>query len=291
MALRRARGDLIGAAAASTGKVFSEADVEVSEAIDFAEFYPFSVGPMTMKPPWHRRARGSDLVIAPWNFPIAIPCGGIVAALAAGNTVIFKPSSDAVLVAWVLCRCFWEAGVSQQTLQFVPCSGAQVGPQLTGHPDVDFIILTGGTDTGMSILKQRPDVLMAAETGGKNATIVTAMSDRGQAAKNIVSSAFGHCGQKCSATSLLILEQEVYEDATFKRQLVDAAQSLGVGSVWDFENRMGPLINPPKGVLQKALTELEPGESWALKPENRGETLTCGRRVLNGMFNPVQPPT
>jgi len=271
MALRRARGDLIGAAAANTGKVFSEADVEVSEAIDFAEFYPFSVGPYDSGTTLASQGKGVGLVIAPWNFPIAIPCGGIVAALAAGNTVIFKPSSDAVLVAWVLCRCFWEAGISQKVLQFVPCSGAQEGAKLTGHPDIDFIILTGGTDTGMAILKQRPDVLLAAETGGKNATIVTAMSDRGQAAKNVVSSAFGHCGQKCSATSLLILEQEVYEDATFKRQLVDAAQSLGVGSAWDFENRMGPLIQPPRGALKKALTELEPGETWALKPVNKAE--------------------
>ena len=120
----------------------------------------------------------------------------------------------------------------------------------------------------MAILQQRPNVLLAAETGGKNATIVTAMSDRGQAAKNIVYSAFGHCGQKCSATSLAILETEVYEDPVFKRQLVDAARSMGVGSAWAFENRMGPLIKPPQGDLKRALTELEPGESWALKPEN-----------------------
>jgi len=266
--LRRSRGDLIGAAAANTGKLFTEADPEVSEAIDFAEYYPFSTTAFSDIDPLRCRGKGVGVVISPWNFPIAIPCGGIVAALAAGNTVIFKPSSDAVLVAWVLCQCFWRAGVSQNTLQLVPCSGATTATKLTHHSAVDFIILTGGTATGLSILKQRPDILLAAETGGKNATIVTAMSDRDQAISNVIYSAFGNSGQKCSATSLLILETEVYEDTHFKRQLVDAARSINTGSAWDFFNKMGPLIQPPQGDLKKALTELEPGESWALQPQN-----------------------
>ena len=143
-----------------------------------------------------------------------------------------------------------------------------VAAKLTHHPEVDFIILTGGTETGLSILKQRPAILLAAETGGKNATIVTAMSDRDQAISNVIYSAFGNSGQKCSATSLLILEPEVYEDAHFKRQLVDAARSIRTGSAWNFFNKMGPLIQPPQGDLKKALTELEPGESWALQPQN-----------------------
>ena len=266
--LRLARADLIGAAAANTGKVFTEGDVEVSEAIDFAEYYPFSAKAFTDMHHVRCSGKGVGLVISPWNFPIAIPSGGILAALSAGNTVIFKPASAAVRVAWELCQCFWKAGVSKNVLQFLPCAGATIGAKLTHHPDVDFIILTGGTDTGMRILKERPAVFLAAETGGKNATIVTAMSDRDQAIKNVVQSAFGHCGQKCSATSLLILEKEVYDDPVFKKQLVDTAGSFSVGSVWNFENRMGPLILPPSGDLKSALTRLEPGESWALKPEN-----------------------
>jgi RHH-type proline utilization regulon transcriptional repressor/proline dehydrogenase/delta 1-pyrroline-5-carboxylate dehydrogenase len=210
-------------------------------------------------------------VISPWNFPIAIPCGGIVAALAAGNTVIFKPSSEAVLVAWELCQCFWRAGVSKNALQFLPCTGETTGSRLISHPHVDFIILTGGTDTGLNMLKQRPDVFLAAETGGKNATIVTAMADRDQAIGNIIYSAFGNSGQKCSATSLLILEKEVYDDQQFKKQLVDAARSFRTGSAWDFENKMGPLIHPPRGELKKALTRLEANETWALKPENAND--------------------
>jgi RHH-type proline utilization regulon transcriptional repressor/proline dehydrogenase/delta 1-pyrroline-5-carboxylate dehydrogenase len=268
--LRIARADLIGAVAANTGKVLMEGDVEVSEAVDFAEYYPFSAKAFTEMPHVRGAGKGVGLVISPWNFPIAIPCGGILAALSAGNTVIFKPASAAVLVAWELCQCFWRAGVSKNILQFVPCSGSSTGATLTHHPDVDFIILTGGTDTGMRILKERPAVFLAAETGGKNATIVTAMSDRDQAIKNVIQSAFGHCGQKCSATSLLILEKEVYDDPVFKKQLVDTARSFSAGSVWAFENRMGPLILPPSGDLKTALTTLEPGESWALQPENIG---------------------
>ncbi len=266
--LRKARGDLIGAAAADTGKIFSEADAEVSEAVDFAEYYPFSVKAFTDLKNVQTRGKGVGLVISPWNFPIAIPCGGIIASLAAGNTVIFKPSSDAVLTAWQLCQCFWNGGVSKNVLQFLPCSGSTTGAKLAEHPDVDFIIMTGGTDTGMTLLKQRPSVFLTAETGGKNATIVTAMADRAQAIKHVLQSAFSNCGQKCSATSLLILEKEVYEDKAFKQQLIDAAGSIAVGSCWKFENKMGPMIQPPKGNLQRALTQLEPGESWALSPKN-----------------------
>ncbi len=268
MELRKARGDLIGVAAAATGKVFTESDVEVSEAVDFAEYYPFSARAFTGIKTLSAKPRGVAAVISPWNFPIAIPCGGVTASLAAGNTVILKPATDAVLVAWVLCQCFWRAGISKKVLQFLPCPGGSAGSRLASHKDVDFVILTGGTETGMSILKDKPAVHLSAETGGKNATIVTAMSDRDQAIKNVIYSAFGNCGQKCSATSLLILEREVYEDYDFRRHLVDAARSFKTGSAWDFENRMGPLIRPPAGDLKRALTRLEPGETWALEPGN-----------------------
>ncbi len=266
MALREARGDLIGAAAASTGKVFTEADPEVSEAIDFAEFYPYSVAKLAAMPNLKLRGKGVGLVISPWNFPIAIPCGGVTAALAAGNTVIFKPSSDAVLNAWQLCQCFWQAGVSKKALQFVPCSGASVGPKLTSSPLVDFIILTGGTETGLQILKESPGVYLAAETGGKNATIVTDMADKDQAIKNVLHSAFSNCGQKCSATSLLILEESIYDDPHFKQQLADAVASMKVGPAWTLSNKLAALIKPPSGDLERGLTSLEPGEEWVIKP-------------------------
>ncbi len=265
--LRKKRGDFLGAAAAETGKVFTETDVEVSEAVDFAEFYPYSACRFDELDSISAQGKGVGLVISPWNFPVAIPCGGVVAALASGNTVLFKPSSDAILTAWQICQCFWEGGISKNTLQFLPCSGSEIGPKLTSHTGIDFIILTGGTDTGLSILKQSPGVYLAAETGGKNATIVTDMADRDQAIKNVVQSAFGNCGQKCSATSLLILEQSVYDDPHFRQQLVDAVQSLHVGSAWNFANKLGTLIKPPVKDLQRGLNNLEIGEEWALHPE------------------------
>ncbi len=286
MELRRSRGDLIGAAAADTGKVFYEADPEVSEAVDFAAFYPWSARTFAELKNVQCSGKGVGLVISPWNFPIAIPCGGVVASLAAGNTVIFKPASASVVTAWQICQCFWKAGVSKNVLQFMPCSGSSTGAKLANHPDVDFIILTGGTDTGLNILKQRPGVFLAAETGGKNATVVTSMSDRDQAIANLLHSAFSNCGQKCSAASLLILEKEIYDDPNFKKQLADAVKSCAVGSAWEFRNKMGPMIQPPQGHLERALTTLEPEESWALKPENAipvdpGNQMGCPARELH----------
>ena len=266
MEIRKSRGDLIGAASANTGKVFIETDVEVSEAIDFAEYYPYSAKVFDTISTLDVKPKGVGAVVSPWNFPVAIPCGGIVAALSAGNTVLFKPASDAVLTAWVLCNCFWNAGISKNVLQFIPCSGGEVGASLISHKDVDFVILTGGTETGMAMLKQKPEINLSAETGGKNATIVTSMGDRDQAIKNVIHSAFGNSGQKCSATSLLILEKEIYDDENFKRQLADATSSMHVGSSWDFSNKIGALIKPPSGDLKRALTTLEPFESWALEP-------------------------
>jgi RHH-type transcriptional regulator, proline utilization regulon repressor / proline dehydrogenase / delta 1-pyrroline-5-carboxylate dehydrogenase len=263
---RKSRADLIGIAAAEVGKVFAETDVEVSEAIDFLNFYPYSVQKLKTLDGVEAEAKGVGLVISPWNFPIAIPVGGIAAALAAGNTVILKPSSDAVLCAYRLCQCFWDGGVSKNTLQFVPCSGKIAGKDLITNSDVDFVIFTGGETTAKQIIKSRPDIHLSAETGGKDATIVTALADRDQAVKNIVASAFNNSGQKCSATSLLVLEREVYEDENFKSMLVDAASSINVGSVWELQNRIGSLVNFPSGNLEKALSNLDKGETWVLDP-------------------------
>ncbi len=238
----------------------------MSEAVDFVEFYRATARWWHQQPTLQAAPKGVAVVVSPWNFPIAIPCGGIAAALAAGNTVILKPASDAVLVAWELCRCFWRAGVPREALQFVPCAGGHEGRRLVSHPAVDVVILTGGTDTAQAMLADRPALQLTAETGGKNATIVTAMADRDQAIKHVLHSAFSHAGQKCSATSLLLLEGEVYDDPKFRQSLCDAVQSIAVGSAWTLATRMGPLIRPPAGDLERALKVLEPGESWVVLP-------------------------
>jgi len=263
---RKARADLMGAALANCGKTLAESDPEVSEAVDFVEFYAGSARAFFDLPGITAKGKGVVVVVSPWNFPIAIPCGGVAAALAAGNTVILKPASDAVLPAWELCRCFWRGGVSRKTLQFVPCSGGKKGAQLARHPQVNAVILTGGTETALTMLRAKPDLPLSAETGGKNATIITALADRDLAIKNVLHSAFSHAGQKCSATSQLLLEAEVYDDPEFKRTLVEAAESISVGSSWNLPTKMGPLIKPPSGDLETALLTLESGESWALMP-------------------------
>ena len=269
--LRIGRGDLMGAAMADGGKIFTESDPEVSEAIDFVEYYAATARDFRALTSVHAEGQGVVVVVPPWNFPAAIPCGGIAAALAAGNTVILKPASHTVLVAYELCKCFWRAGIPKEALQFVPCSGATGGARLVASSEVDVVILTGGTDTALRMLEARPDMNLLAETGGKNATVVTAMSDREQAIKHLVASAFGHAGQKCSATSLLILEAEVYDDAKFKETLCDAVESIEVGSAWDLSTRMGPAICAPEGDLERAQKELEAGESWALMPRRVGD--------------------
>lgn len=267
--LRAARGDLMGAAMAEGGKTFLQSDPEVSEAIDFCEFYRRSAVEFEGLEGLDARGRGVVAVISPWNFPIAIPCGGIASALAAGNTVILKPASHTVMTAYLLCECFWRAGVPKEALQFAPCDGGSVGAKLAGHDNVDVVILTGGTETALRMLDTKPDTDLLAETGGKNATIVSAMSDRDLAIAHALQSAFGHSGQKCSATSLLILEQEVYDDPRFRRALEDAARSIPVGPAWEPQTLVGPLIAPPGAELERGLKELEAGESWAVRPEKR----------------------
>ena len=264
---RERRAELIGAALADGGKTIPESDPEVSEAIDFIELYRRSARFLQRLETLSARPKGVVAVIPPWNFPIAIPSGGVAAALAAGNCVILKPASDAVRVGWEVAQCFWEGGVPREALQFLPCSGSGVGAELAAHPGVDAVILTGGTATALRMLARRPDMHLMAETGGKDATIVTALADRDQAIKHVLHSAFSHSGQKCSATSLLILDQEVYDDPAFKKALCDAVESLPVGSAWERSTRVGPLIRPPAGVLERGLKELEPGEHWAVMPK------------------------
>ena len=131
--LAAARGDLLGAMLAEGGKTLAEGDPEVSEAIDFCRFYSDTACDFANLPGLTAEGRGVVVVVSPWNFPLAIPCGGVAAALAAGNTVILKPASDTVLIAYLLCQCFWRAGVPRTALQFAPCAGNSVAQYLVSH--------------------------------------------------------------------------------------------------------------------------------------------------------------
>ncbi|EAI6710702.1 aldehyde dehydrogenase family protein [Campylobacter upsaliensis] len=265
--MRERRGDLIGLAALETGKTFLEIDPEVSEAIDFVEFYPHSLETLKKQNPNTTfKPKGIGVTIAPWNFPVGISVGTIAAPLAAGNVVLYKPSSLSMLTGYKLCECFWDAGIPKDALIFLPAKGSDISKYILSDEAVKFSILTGGEDTAYAMLEANPTLLLSAETGGKNATIVSKFADRDSAVKNIIHSAFSNSGQKCSATSLLVLEDEVYEDEEFKKALVDAAASLAVGSPFVFKNKLGALCDKPSEKLTKAINELEAGEEWALKP-------------------------
>ncbi len=261
------RTDLMATALIETGKTVAESDPEISEAVDFVRFYAITAENLLSLDGAEASPAGPVVVLSPWNFPIAIPCGGISAALATGNCVILKPAPSASATALRLCECFWEAGISRKTLQLVPCLGSDAGSILATASNIRSVVLTGATKTAEKLLRKNPKLRLFAETGGKNATIVTSLSDRELAIKHIIHSAFGHSGQKCSATSVLILEAEVYDDPHFKSALIDAAASLPVGSAWNLTTSVGPLIDPPGTELAKGLTSLEGDEHWALQPE------------------------
>ncbi|WP_270991146.1 proline dehydrogenase family protein [Campylobacter upsaliensis] len=288
--MRERRGDLIGLAALETGKTFLEIDPEVSEAIDFVEFYPHSLETLKKQNPNTTfKPKGIGVTIAPWNFPVGISVGTIAAPLAAGNVVLYKPSSLSMLTGYKLCECFWDAGIPRDALIFLPAKGSDISKYILSDEAVKFSILTGGEDTAYAMLKANPTLLLSAETGGKNATIVSKFADRDSAVKNIIHSAFSNSGQKCSATSLLVLEDEVYEDEEFKKALVDAAASLAVGSPFVFKNKLGALCDKPSEKLTKAINELEAGEEWALKPtfiDDNAHLMTPGIKygVKKGAF-------
>jgi RHH-type proline utilization regulon transcriptional repressor/proline dehydrogenase/delta 1-pyrroline-5-carboxylate dehydrogenase len=265
--VRENRGELIGAMLANTGKIVTEADAEVSEAVDFAEYYSRNMEEWATRENIDWKPKGTILVAPPWNFPCAIPLGGIVAALTTGNCVLFKPSPEAVLVGWILANICWKAGISKEVLQFIPCQDDPVGSELIKDSRINGVVLTGATSTAKMMLKLRPGLNLMAETGGKNMMVITNMSDRDLAIREIIHSAFSHSGQKCSACSIAVCLPEVYDDPHFKDQLRDAAESLVVGSQWNLATRINPLIREPGPTLRRGLTHLDTGEQWVLKPK------------------------
>lgn len=257
---------------ATSRKSISEADGEVSEAIDFANYY---AGQFEIPSDCEAKAFGVVVIAPPWNFPYAIPCGGILAALMAGNSVILKPAPETVEIAWLLAQQLWEAGIPRDVVQFFPCSDGDTGRALITDPRVASVILTGAYETARLFQGWRPSLRLFAETSGKNALIVTGQADRELAIKDLVKSAFGHSGQKCSAASLAILEGEVYDDPEFRRQLRDAAASLPCGPSTDPRSVITPLILEPRESLLRALTQLDSGEEWLLEPKRISETDPC----------------
>lgn len=249
-------------------KAIGDADAEVSEAIDFARYYA-TTG--TTPTGVVASALGIVVIAPPWNFPFAIPSGGVLAALMAGNSVVLKPAPETVRTAWWLVQQLWEAGVPRDVLQFIVCADGETGRALITDPRTDAVVLTGAYETARMFQEWRPSLRLFAETSGKNSIVISALADRDLAIKDLVRSAFGHAGQKCSAASLAILEAEVYNDPAFRRQLRDAAASLRVGPATNPASIVTPLIREPSPALYRALTTLDEGEEWLLEPRQIGD--------------------
>lgn len=261
------RGDMIGVMMGDAGKAVVESDAEISEAIDFAEYYSRSLDTDGWNDGTTSEALGVVVVTPPWNFPYAIPAGGCLAALMAGNTVILKPAPETVLTAWYLACQLWKAGVPRDVLQFLPLVDGENGTKLLSDDRVGAVVLTGAFATAKLFKSWKPEMRLYAETSGKNSMIISSAADLDLAIKDLVQGAFGHAGQKCSATSLAIVQRDVYESEQFRNQLRDAAASLHVASAWDLTAEVTPIIREPHPELLRGLTQLEPGETWLLEPQ------------------------
>lgn len=256
--MRRRREELAAWEIFEVGKSWREADADVAEAVDFCEFYaremvlldrprrlghePGELNHLVYAP------RGVAAVIAPWNFPLAIPVGMVTAALVTGNTVVFKPSERSPVMGSLLADILAEAGLPNGVLQCMP-GGPEAGQALVAHPDVALIAFTGSKAVGLRICaeaaqvdpQQRMIKRVLAEMGGKNAIIVDATADLDEAVTGVVTSFTGYQGQKCSACSRAIVHEAVYD--LFLKRLADAVLSLPIGPPEDPQNRVGALID------------------------------------------------
>jgi RHH-type proline utilization regulon transcriptional repressor/proline dehydrogenase/delta 1-pyrroline-5-carboxylate dehydrogenase len=266
VSLERHRGDLIEVMAAECGKTIDQADPEVSEAIDFASFYAELAERLDEVDGAVAEPVALTVVTPPWNFPVAIPAGSALAALASGSAVILKPAPQAERCGAVLAEALWEAGVPADVLAFGLVDEGDLGRSLIADPRVGRVILTGAFETAALFRSFRQDLPLLAETSGKNAIVVTPSADLDLAARDVAQSAFGHAGQKCSAASLVILVGSVARSRRFRHQLLDAVRSLHVGWPQQAATQVGPLIEPAAGKLLDALTTLDPGERWLVEP-------------------------
>ena len=224
--LRERRLELAALQVRECAKPWPEADGDVCEAIDFLEYYAreaieLDAGRELIQVPGERNTmryapRGVAAVIAPWNFPLAIPCGMTAAALAAGNAAVLKPAEQSPASAGALVDALHEAGVPRDALSLLPGYG-EAGAALVRDPRVHVIAFTGSSAVGLEILRAAADTpegqghvkRVVSEMGGKNCVIVDADADLDEAVPGIVYSAFGYAGQKCSAAARVLVHEAV----------------------------------------------------------------------------------
>src|ERR1043166_5751297 len=301
--LERRRYELSAVEVFEVGKPWNEADADIRGAIDFCRFYAQQMRrlgrpKLTQQVPGeesyhHYWPRGVALVIAPWNFPIAILCGMASAAVVTGNTAIMKPSEQSIVCGAMLMQVFEEAGVPPGVLNFLSGRGSVIGAHLVDHKDVDIIAFTGSREVGLRIWQsagvtqpgQRELKHVICEMGGKNAMIVDPDADLGDAVSYSIYSAFGYQGQKCSALSRLILLEENY-DRVMER-LIPAAASLRVGNPEEPGIMVGPVIDEP--AYRRILDYIEIGKKEATLAYRAKEVPPHGYFVPPTIFTDVTP--
>jgi RHH-type proline utilization regulon transcriptional repressor/proline dehydrogenase/delta 1-pyrroline-5-carboxylate dehydrogenase len=256
--LRERRFELAAWEVFECGKPWGEADADVAEAIDFCAYYAAEMRRLAMprqcdvpgeENSYSYRPRGVAVVIAPWNFPLAILTGMTVAAVVTGNTVVMKPAEQSPIIAAKLMQVFDEVGLPAGVVNFLPGVGEEIGPTLVNHPDVALVAFTGSQAVGLAINQQaavtdkRQDCVkrVIAEMGGKNAIIVDDDANLDEAVLGVIQSAFGYAGQKCSACSRVIVVDDAHDE--FVSRLVNATRSLRVGPAEHPGTFVGPVID------------------------------------------------
>jgi RHH-type proline utilization regulon transcriptional repressor/proline dehydrogenase/delta 1-pyrroline-5-carboxylate dehydrogenase len=301
--MERRRYELSALEVFEVGKPWAEADGDIREAMDFCLFYAQQMRlighpRLTQHVPGeesyqHYWPRGVALVIAPWNFPMAILCGMTSAALATGNTVIIKPAEQAAVVGAMLMEIFEEAGVPPGVLNFLPGKGSVIGAHLVDHKDVDLIAFTGSREVGLKIWEsagqtrpgQRQLKHVVCEMGGKNAVIIDSDADLDEAIVDSIYSAFGYQGQKCSALSRLIVLEDNYRRVM--QRLLSAAASLRVGNPEEPGITVGPVID--EAAYQRIQNYIGIGKNEATLAFQRRDVPPQGYFIPPTIFVDVTP--
>jgi aldehyde dehydrogenase (NAD+) len=277
------------------GKVLVETRGDVQEGIDTA-YYAASEGrrlfghtvPSELPNKFNMAMRvpiGVAGVITPWNFPMAIPTWKIFPALLCGNTVVFKPASDTPATATVLVEILAEAGVPEGVINIVHGGGGEVGMTIVNHPDVDLISFTGGTDVGIKISETASKTLkrISLELGGKNAQIVMEDADLNLALDGVLWGAFGTTGQRCTATSRLIVHEKIYDK--FLTILVERTKKLRLGDGLKKDSEVGPCVN--EGQRKSVHSYVEIGLKEGAKLLCGGEPDTTGDLAKGWFYKPT----
>jgi 1-pyrroline-5-carboxylate dehydrogenase len=301
--LRRKKNEFSSWLVYEAGKNWAEADADTAEAIDFLEYYAREMYRLSEPQPL-TRIDGEDnelvyiplgvgVVIPPWNFPLAIMAGMTMAAIVAGNTVVLKPASNTPVVAAKFMEVLHEAGIPDGVVNYLPGSGGEIGDYLVSSPQVSFINFTGSKDVGLRINELAAKVVpgqrcikrVVAEMGGKDAIVVDSSADLVDAANNIVASAFGFQGQKCSACSRAIIVEDVYDVVVEK--VVEKSRQLTIGSAIN-NHSVGPVIDQASLNKIKSYLEIGKQEGSLLLGGDTMESLG-GFYVQPTIFGDVQP--